>query len=363
MEGYKRSNSTLSDSDTIVGEDSSSQCTPVAFNPISVESFNRYCRGRYVKNVATPYCVPPFCRPFSRGSVPNWTPHRHPEGVLYFMHEKHRIFTDAYMYNDAVLDKMNTCISQIIIRLGDKGFFASGAEEIDVVLDLAEDSDDMIKCGYYFVDHSMRSIFWMNFFDMDQLVAWKRVPGIDSASYVSELRDAIVDIATDALTSPTTTVAFALDDLLKMLTLTISMGGDVEGARPESYGVKIDQGLSLANSLGKGSWNKFSQSVKWQDMTLYASLILNANVGILAIPGSGNTSIALVSSYMSICFGLGSIILGLLLSRKDRLEAVDAVTATPAHSFKQQSLHALEARAFLFSLPYVFMVRFIFPIK
>ncbi|KAF7340444.1 hypothetical protein MVEN_01964600 [Mycena venus] len=469
----KRSNSTLSESDTIVGEDNSlpTQCAPVTFNPIPVESFNRYGRGRYVKNVDTKYPVAPFL-----GSVANWTLHRHPEGVLYLMHEKHRIFTDADLYDDAVLGKMNICISQLIDRLEDKGFFVFGAEEIDIVLDLVEDSTDTIKCGYYFVDHSMRSIFWMDVFEMGQLSAWKRVHGITSASHVglilehqywrhcdlfpacrdtslaviAELRDAIVDSATgiviyfipcalqsdslksmaaDALTSPTTTVPFALDDLLKMLTLTHSMSGKVEGTRPESCGVQIDQGSSCAiarlmmlfaqervnhfhgehaarldrlNSvygrtpnrdsswkitllspllfnapkehfrnlraiftddiISQLSWKRLMEKVlaEWQDMVLYASLILNANVGILAIPDSSNSSsnisIALVSSYMSICFGLGSIILGLLLSRKYRLEAVDAVTATPAYSFKQQSLHALEARAFLFSLPYVFMM-------
>ncbi|KAF7340445.1 hypothetical protein MVEN_01964700 [Mycena venus] len=430
----KRSNSTLSESDTIVGEDNSlpTQCTPVTFNPIPVESFNRYGRGRYVKNVDTKYPVAPFCRSFSRKLDS-------PTGIL-------KEFCILCTKNIRGYSQM-----QIY-----KGFSVSGAEEINIVLDLVEDSNDTIKCGYYFVDHSMRSIFWMDVFEMGQLSAWKRVHGITSASHVglilehqywrhcdlfpacrdtslaviAELRDAIVDSATDALTSPTTTVPFALDDLLKMLTLTNSMGGKVEGARPESsYGVQIDQGSSCAvarlmmlfaqervnhfhgehaarldrlNSvygrtpnhdsswiisllspllfnapkehfrnlraiftddiISQLSWKRLMEKVlaEWQDMVLYASLILNANVGILAIPGSSNSSsnisIALVSSYMSICFGLGSIILGLLLSRKYRLEAVDAVTATPAYSFKQQSLHALEARAFLFSLPYVFMM-------
>ncbi|KAJ7439704.1 hypothetical protein B0H11DRAFT_559619 [Mycena galericulata] len=381
-----------------------------------------------------------------RSPTENWTPHRHPEGALYFMQQQNRLFTDEDLYDDAILAKVNACVSRIIVCLEDKKFFGP-ADDIDIVLDLFEDRSETIKCGYYFVDHSTRSIFWMDVFEISQLSSWKRVPGITSASHtslilehaywqhcdlfpsarlpsaaiVSELRDAIIHSAMDALTSPTTTIPFAVDDLLKMLTLTNEM--DSGGPRTHSSGVEIDQGSSSALArlmslfalervnhlhgehaarldrrksvydvgperrywmvllspllfnapnghlrdlraifmdelVSQLSWKRLMEKVisEWQDMTLYGSLILNANVGILAVPGSADTPISQVFSYMSICFGLASIILGLLLSRKYRPDAADAVTAGPAFSFKKQCLQALEARAILFSLPYVFMV-------
>jgi len=118
------------------------------------------------------------------------------------------------------------------------------------------------------------------------------------------------------------------------------------------------QSLFMDDIISQLSWKRHLDKIlsEWQEMTLYASLILNANVGILSVPGDSNTSIARISSYVSICFGLGSIILGLLLSRKYRPEVVDDVTAGPAFSFKKRCLGALEARAILFSLPYVFMM-------
>ncbi|KAJ7917476.1 hypothetical protein B0H13DRAFT_2269521, partial [Mycena leptocephala] len=446
----KRSDSLLSDTDTLAGDDLRTQF-PVIFNPTSVEKFdsNRYSRGRYVKNVTVEYSVPPFSRSFPRSPIASWTPHRHPEGALYFMHQQNRIFTDAYLYDDVVLAKINACVSHINHRLEDKGYLDPDIDEIDIVLDLIEERAESIQCGYYLVDHSMRTIFWMDAFEMSGLSSWKRIPGIISASHinlilehaywhhcdlfpaaklptpaiVSELRDAIIYSAADALTSPSTTIPFSVDDLLKMHTLTNAISSPCEGPRKEAFGVQIDQGSSstvarlmmlfaqervnhfhgeyaarldrrqsvygwspkrqywmailsllLFNApsghlrdlqgifmdqiVSQLSWKRLMEKVlsEWQDMTLYGSLILNANVGILAVPGSSNSSIAQIASYVSICFGLGSIILGLLLSRKYRPEAADAVTAGPALGFKQHCLGALEARAVLFSLPYVFMM-------
>ncbi|KAJ7500753.1 hypothetical protein B0H11DRAFT_1994306 [Mycena galericulata] len=355
-----------------------------------------------------------------RSPTENWTPHRHPEGALYFMQKKNRVLTDEYLYDDATLTKVNACTKKCV----------GPADDIDIVLDLIEDQFETIKCGYYLMD----------VFKFSQLSSWKRVPGITSASHtssilehaywqhcdlfpaarlpsaalVSELRDTIIYSAMDALTSPTTTIPFSVDDLLKMLTLTNDMTSG--GPRTQSSGVEIDQGSSSALALERVnhlhgeyvarldrrksvygaspkcrywmvlsspllfnapnghlqnlraifmdelvsqlSWKRLMEKVlsEWQDMTLYGTLILNANVGILAVPGSANTPIAQVASYMSICFGLASIILGLLLSRKYRPDAADAVTAGPAFSFKKQCLQALEARASLFSLPYVFII-------
>ncbi|KAJ7439702.1 hypothetical protein B0H11DRAFT_2354990 [Mycena galericulata] len=404
----ERSDSALYDSDTLAGDD----LPQVTFIPMSVETFesNRYSRGRYVRDIHTECSIPPFSRFFSRSHMDNWTPHRHPEGALYFMQQQNRLFTDEDLYDDAILAKVNACVSRIIVCLEDKKFFGP-ADDIDIVLDLIEDPSETIKCGYYLVDHSTRSIFWMDVFDISQLSSWKRVPGMTSASHtslilehaywlalhlwkssrqhcdlfpsarlpsaaiVSELRDAIIHSAMDSLTSPTTTIPFAVDDLLKMLTLTNAMTSG--GPRTKSFGVEIDQGSSSALArlmslfalervnhlhgeyaarldrrksvygaspkrhywmvllspllfnapnrhlrdlraifmdelVSQLSWKRLMEKVllEWQDMTLYGSLILNANVGILAIPGSVNTPIAQVSSYMSICFGLASIILG-----------------------------------------------------
>ncbi|KAJ6564463.1 hypothetical protein B0H19DRAFT_1068008 [Mycena capillaripes] len=455
----KRSDTVLSESDTLAGDEQSPSGSGVTFTPISVESFNRYSRERYVQREGSDRIYP---------------------SSIFSVVLPNKIFTDAYLYDDKIMAKVNTCVSHIRYLLEDK--LDLDTDEIDIVLDLVDEQSETIKCGYYLVDHSMRTIFWMEAFAMSQLSSWKRVPGIVSASHIGlileqeywlalrlgkmhytlnfNLTGSIVtysrqrtcsplglylnyvtrssiaqqDSATfsDALTSPTTTTPFSVDDLLKMNALTNGMSFPSDGARTESFGVQIDQGspsafaqerinhfhgeyaarLDRDNSvygqvrkrsysmailcplllnapvrhhrdlqaifmddiISQLSWKRLAEKVlsEWQDITLYASLILNANVGILAVPGGANTSIAQISSYISICFGLASIILGkiiphvllsplkfvpgLLLSRKYRLEAADAVSAGPAHTFKNESLQALEGRAILFSLPYVFMM-------
>ncbi|KAJ7131893.1 hypothetical protein C8R43DRAFT_656080 [Mycena crocata] len=96
---------------------------------------------------------------------------------------------------------------------------------------------------------------------------------------------------------------------------------------------------------------------EWGELILHSTLILNANVALLAVPGSERSPLSQVLSYASICFGLGSIILGLLLTRQYRLEDSESMTAADAAElFKARSLSALESVAILFSLPYVFTI-------
>ncbi|KAJ7086209.1 hypothetical protein C8R44DRAFT_821165 [Mycena epipterygia] len=238
-----------------------------------------------------------------------------------------------------------------------------------------------------------------------------------SPDLIQGLRDTIVHSTADALTSPTTIIPFPADGLFKMLALTDAMKTDVDGMKTESGGVCVDRGstcvlaverfhhfhgelsarLDKENSVygdtpkpsyftrvlssflfdapirhlkdleaahmdqvvNQVSWIKLITKLRaeWQDLILYSTLVLNANVALLAVPGSEASPASQVFCYVSICFGLGSIILGLILTRKYRLRADDSITTESGlQSFKTRSLLALESLAILFSLPYVFMI-------
>jgi hypothetical protein len=60
------------------------------------------------------------------------------------------------------------------------------SSQIDVVLDLMSESPENDECGYYFVDHSKRVIFWLDVFNISTLQVWDFVPGIETSSHVSE---------------------------------------------------------------------------------------------------------------------------------------------------------------------------------
>jgi hypothetical protein len=57
---------------------------------------------------------------------------------------------------------------------------------IDLVLDLMDETRENCECGYYFVDHSTRIIFWLDVFNMTRLRRWNLVPGIQTATHVSQ---------------------------------------------------------------------------------------------------------------------------------------------------------------------------------
>ncbi|KAJ7921495.1 hypothetical protein B0H13DRAFT_2655993 [Mycena leptocephala] len=93
---------------------------------------------------------------------------------------------------------------------------------------------------------------------------------------------------------------------------------------------------------------------EWQEFTLYATVVLNANVTFLAIQSvdnngaqSPNRSSAQISSYLSTLMSIGSIIIGLLLMKQNRAKFI-------SHQ-PQQSL-GLETHAILYSLPYAMLI-------
>ncbi|KAJ7850900.1 hypothetical protein B0H14DRAFT_2355510 [Mycena olivaceomarginata] len=122
------------------------------------------------------------------------------------------------------------------------------------------------------------------------------------------------------------------------------------------------------------SWIEFVRCLRseWQDTILFGTLILNANVGFLAI--SSVTEVlelpAQTLSYISVFFGLGSIMTGAIQYPEDRdgLFANDAVRTISTYVlsadrdslqtrfFKMRSVIGFESLAMLYSLPYAFMI-------
>ncbi|KAJ7191516.1 hypothetical protein B0H12DRAFT_752089 [Mycena haematopus] len=153
--------------------------------PISPENFQRYARRRTIIKHDIDYIVPPLCRSFSRVSPPHWTAERHPEGGLYFVHAEHRIFTDAYLYDPAAFVQITSAVDQLLARVEVQQLLSTDSSHIDIVLDLMTESPDNDECGYYFVDHSARIIFWLEAFNMSTLENWNQIPGIDAPSHAS----------------------------------------------------------------------------------------------------------------------------------------------------------------------------------
>ncbi|KAJ7893577.1 hypothetical protein B0H13DRAFT_2527448 [Mycena leptocephala] len=88
---------------------------------------------------------------------------------------------------------------------------------------------------------------------------------------------------------------------------------------------------------------------EWKEFTLYATVVLNANVAFLAIQSvdnngaqNPNRSPAQISSYLSTLMSIGSIIIGLLLVKQNRAKFI---------SSQEHQSHAI-----LYSLPYAMLI-------
>ncbi|KAG6333219.1 hypothetical protein ID866_5874 [Astraeus odoratus] len=112
----------------------------------------------------------------------------------------------------------------------------------------------------------------------------------------------------------------------------------------------------------KDTWNAFVNQLTSQlgDTNLLATVLLNANVGFLAInsvdSGAG-ISLRQISSYLSLMTSFASIILGLILVRHNRTESRNSVFAAAKFlGSLHHEKHGLETLAIIYSLPHAFLI-------
>ncbi|KAK0192797.1 hypothetical protein F5146DRAFT_1041518 [Armillaria mellea] len=112
-------------------------------------------------------------------------------------------------------------------------------------------------------------------------------------------------------------------------------------------------------------WAAFIKKLNtdWQDLIINSTVLLNANVAFLAIQSVDDSSdkagrsSAQISSYISIIASIGSIILGLLLIRKNRSKESGATTEAWTFLHSQKGKYTgLETLAIMYSLPYALLM-------
>ncbi|KAF9223223.1 hypothetical protein BS17DRAFT_781512 [Gyrodon lividus] len=114
--------------------------------------------------------------------------------------------------------------------------------------------------------------------------------------------------------------------------------------------------------VSEEKWNAFVNKLnsQLQDTNLLATVLLNANVGFLAIQSVDNgngKSLRQLTSYVSLVASMASIILGLVFVGHNRTDTRN--TAFQAAKFLhrlQHKRHGLETLAIIYSLPYAFLM-------
>ncbi|KAJ7109641.1 hypothetical protein C8R43DRAFT_1079700 [Mycena crocata] len=414
--------------------------------PTAPDLFERYERGETIVKQLTTYIIQPRDRSFARKTRTGWTEHVHPEGALYYVHDAKRIFTDAHLYDDTVFDGFASFLHKIEQFLLDNQLVRN--PNIDLVLDLTKNANGEFCCGYYFVDHFERIVFWDDPFKLVWLSHGREVHGVTSPQHVEtqlrvqfwrncelfpsaisltpeliiELRDILAHNIGDVITSPTSTVPYPIEDLLNMLTVVEGMkenvGSDCGGSvcvlgrlmstftsqrfyhfhgepcarldKTQSvYGcvpqrsllIKIlspllfNAPLSHLRTLedaysdeivSHAPWRRITEglNMEWQELTLFATVLLNADMAFLAIPTVDNAdhssrSTGQIASYVSVVASLGSVIVGLILSRqnRDRKEAEDYIDEAADYLARHyESRFRFEPLAILYSLPFALLM-------
>ncbi|KAJ7485410.1 hypothetical protein FB451DRAFT_1229644 [Mycena latifolia] len=243
---------------------------------------------------------------------------------------------------------------------------------------------------------------------------------------VHELRDILLHALGDLITSSTSTVPWKVDELKHMIDLTDGLGKNVGKNVDNKFGgssclvgrfmclfvrarvynfhgepgarLNVDQsvygtvrkrtllitllspllfyapdfhlaGLHTIYTDGlirHRGWAEFITRLnsEWQEFTLYATVVLNANVAFLSIQSVDQNGVAApdrtptqISSYLSMLTSIGAIIIGLLLVKQNRDR--DRVTAPDAAKFMSNRTHptlGLETLAILYALPYAMLI-------
>jgi hypothetical protein len=87
----------------------------------------------------------------------------HPEGKIYFHRDAGlRVVTESYLYNPSVAEGICSWVLEIEEQASKKGFVFTNHTELFLQLD----GND---CNYYFVDHDVQTIFWLDAYDTSEL--------------------------------------------------------------------------------------------------------------------------------------------------------------------------------------------------
>ncbi|KAF8844196.1 hypothetical protein BDN67DRAFT_1066314 [Paxillus ammoniavirescens] len=459
----------------------------VKVKTMSTDGVKRYERNIRLSRKDEIKAIPANTTTFKEGmqdhvAANGWTRSVHPEGAVYFRHERRGIYTDADIRDVPTFEIINRAIARIHETLLEANMSIEQSENVQLVIELhmpkgkskrtskgrpkhhtkskdRGDAEGNAKptCLYYFVNHARRCLLWPTeftevsnelFFHVRGVKSWdhvrhamerqywfhcelfpdslyilpaKDLPASDSQSaelLVHELKQIIMHASGDALTSKTSLVPFDKEELGKMLELMDhirdSFGTSDTPISPcvkvlmarlmrtfaharffnfyGEIGARLDADQTVYNvterrasvlllfiswllfrapdvhlktlrtiwvdqTINYVPWTKFLDKLnsEWQELVLYATVILNANVAFLAIPASPSDAqiASQICSYISVAASVGAVATGLLLMRQNRTKHRE--TANDAAAFMMRMDHSvfgMETVAMLFSMPY-----------
>ncbi|KAL0573609.1 hypothetical protein V5O48_008339 [Marasmius crinis-equi] len=147
------------------------------------------------------------------------------KGVRYFLYEPKRTYTDADIYDPHIHRHAMRLINEMDAYTRKR--YITLSNNVDIVLDLFYEAvDDICLCQYYIADHATRSIFWLDNYEMDQMIVWSEVKGVTELSHI---RGILSSVCIDVLASMSSTIPYSIEELQQMLSLTHELGANFKG--------------------------------------------------------------------------------------------------------------------------------------
>lgn len=88
----------------------------------------------------------------------SWNPYLHPEGQLYFQRQfsNYAVVTEANLHRKDIENRVHSWLESIDDIIAEQQMEVPPSSELFIELD-----DSLSSCGYYFVNHRTRRLFWL----------------------------------------------------------------------------------------------------------------------------------------------------------------------------------------------------------
>ncbi|KAG1740186.1 uncharacterized protein EDB91DRAFT_1133546 [Suillus paluster] len=371
-------------------------------------------------------------------SVSGWEPLTHPEGALFFYHSNHRVFTDVNVRTDEIAVKMGKIAEKAYAEARDAGIILHPS--VELVLELMEEDGKEIW-GYYFADHDRRVIFWFQVHRSSDLMG--NVRGVKCNNHVRyalesqywvhielypnkrflptdvvvRLKEIVMYIQADNITSETCLAPFSSDEVASMLSLmdplmsstnkehehsvwiVARFMGEFTNAKFVNFcgqpGARLDADQSLyrdsiiysknillrvMNVILFGTpdahnkalhkiwvdhivvqprWKNFINRLnsEWNGYTIFSTVMLAVDISFLAVPSVQNQTPAILVSYLSAFCAMGSLVVSLVLAAHVNDSRRDSAKSVASFmSGMSRSMLGLESLALMLSLPFALLI-------
>ncbi|KAH9914799.1 uncharacterized protein B0H18DRAFT_1125286 [Fomitopsis serialis] len=122
------------------------------------------------------YKVEPVKMSYKLAEPPgDWEAHTHPKGALYFFNRSRRIYTEAWIYDPAILEEIEDFAHRLDEEVQKNNFVLPPNAEL--VLELEDVPEEAHVAGlaidvthywtYYYVNHAERVLFWLTEYDLE----------------------------------------------------------------------------------------------------------------------------------------------------------------------------------------------------